>query len=100
MNIEIPAFSEKPESEQLESLRETAGLVADSMLRQGAEPQVISYALAYIATEMGLYLSDNSHRVFPFILEGIANAARTVKPMEEARTPSSADENVINFPTR
>jgi len=46
MNVEIPAFSEIPESEQLESVRETAGLVADSMLRQGAEPQVISYALA------------------------------------------------------
>jgi hypothetical protein len=45
-----------------------------SQLREGAAPPRLSFALALVATEMGLAIASDPVRVFPVVLEGITRA--------------------------
>jgi len=47
---------------------------ARNQMREGAAPPRLSFALALVATEMGLAIASDPVRVFPVVLEGIARA--------------------------
>lgn len=63
--------------------------VRDQM-SDGASAPDLSFALAYIATDLGLAISADPLRVFPVVLEGIAQASlahseATPAPVEERK---------------
>lgn len=58
---------------QEDVMRQARALV-DTLLDAGAEAPHISYALAYIATELGLIVADNPVRVFPVVLSAVSRA--------------------------
>lgn len=45
------------------------------LLERDASPSDISFALAYVATELGLAISNDPARVFPVVLNGASQAA-------------------------
>lgn len=50
------------------------GLVKRLLERQ-ATPADVSFVLAYVATELGLVISEDPVRVFPVLLNGLSRAA-------------------------
>jgi hypothetical protein len=44
-------------------------------LSAGATAPDLSYALAYIATDLGLHLAPDARQVFPVVLDGVARAS-------------------------
>ena len=52
---------------------------------KGAGAPEISYVLAFVATQFGLWFTDNSYRVFPVVLRGIDDASRQRMAEENAR---------------
>lgn len=45
------------------------------LLDRNASPADVSYALSFVATELGLSLTDDPARVFPVVLKGASQAA-------------------------
>ncbi len=45
------------------------------LLERDSSPADISYALSFVAVELGLSLSDDPTRVFPVVLKGASHAA-------------------------
>ncbi len=56
---------------------------AIALVEDGAHPPDVTYGLSYIATEMGLRLSRNSYRAFPFILAGASDAGMDAIKIEK-----------------
>jgi hypothetical protein len=78
----------------------TRGFIS-RLVEDGAEAREISYTLAYIATEFGLYITKNSYTVLPTILGGINDASdcameheKELPVEQEQRVP----DNVIQLP--
>ncbi|MEO2184106.1 MAG: hypothetical protein ABGY43_17585 [bacterium] len=70
-----------------------------AMLEDGANGRELVYSLTYIATDFGLYQTENSYHVFPRMLEGIVDAAQNVIEDEQSRKQVAAgDSNVLKLP--
>ena len=70
------------------------------LAEDGAHAKEISYILAYIATEFGLHITENSFRVFPMVLSGITDAGNSAIENErtaEAEHEVSIPDNVIQL---
>jgi hypothetical protein len=70
------------------------------LLVDGAKPQEVSYVLAYIATELGLRVTENSYMVFPMVLSGVKDAGDKAIEVEGARNAennASTPDNVIQL---
>jgi len=46
-------------------------------LKEDFQPQELSFALAYIAMELGLHYTNNSTMVFPVVMRAMAHAVDT-----------------------
>jgi hypothetical protein len=67
-------------SEKTLKLDEVVGRVAQltqSLLEDGAVPSEVAFALASVATDMGLQVAGDPLKVFPLLLAAIAGAANT-----------------------
>jgi hypothetical protein len=62
--------------ERCEILLELSREMADDLIHIGAEPPDISYFMAYVATELGLAVTNNSPMVYPRILDALRTAGR------------------------
>jgi hypothetical protein len=76
---------------------ELLGQVRDfvrELLDEEAAPPQITFCLAYVATELGLAMTDNSARVVPVVLDAVAHATRVMTQQEEGdeEEPSEGDE--------
>lgn len=49
--------------------------LCDAMIEDGAYGREIAYSLTYFATLLALYQTDNSAKVIPDLLRGMADAA-------------------------
>jgi hypothetical protein len=45
------------------------------LLEREASPSDVSFVLSYVATELGLVISEDPARVFPVVLKGLSQAA-------------------------
>src|SRR5690349_1970837 len=70
--IEAEDASGVPTEEDV--MRQARALVG-ALLDAGADAPHISYAFAYIATELGLVVAANPVRVFPVVLSAVSQAA-------------------------
>ena len=69
------------------------------LLDEGAAPPQISFCLAYVATELGLAMTDNSPRVVPVVLDAVAHATRVMTQQEdEDEEESSAVDGALSLP--
>lgn len=59
-----------------------------ALLGEGAAPSALSYALAFVATELGLALAPNPANVFPVVLSAVSHAAAQ---SEAGQDPPSDD---------
>ena len=67
-----------------------------AMLNDGAGGRELVYSLTYVATDLGLYQTDNSYHVFPRLLEGILDAAQNV--IEDELKQQQQEREVIDDP--
>jgi hypothetical protein len=51
--------------------------VTQSLLEEGASPSQVAFALTSVAADMGLQVAGDPLKVFPVLLDAIAEAART-----------------------
>ena len=68
------------------------------LTEDGATAREISYTLAYVATEFGLYITKNSYTVLPTILGGINDASDCAMELErelQAKQEQPVPDNVI-----
>jgi hypothetical protein len=84
-----------PNLPRAETTAAVRGCVA-SLLSAGASGSAISFALAFVATELGLQLSIDPTSVFPVVLHGVIAAA--CAHGETADTPA-ASESTDDQPT-
>ena len=82
--------------EQEEVCRKVRSMAA-ALVKKGAEPSDVSFALSMIATELGLEITDGNISVFPVVMSGItyavANAVEDrgdLEPVDEDATPIGA----------
>lgn len=61
------------------------------------KPQDLSFALAYIATELGLHFTKNSTSVFPVVLRAMAHAvdARNTDDDDSLKADNAEVEEVV-----
>ena len=57
------------------ALAQLSRKAVNELLNMGVSAEEISYMFAYVATELGLYHTENSFMVFPTVLDGINGAA-------------------------
>lgn len=74
-------------------------LLVRRLLEREVPAQDVSFALAYIAVELGLVLGNDAARVFPVVLAGASQAAADVladqqRQAEEAALPDRAPAGV------
>jgi hypothetical protein len=66
-------------SEKKPKLDEVMGRVAQvtqSLLEDGAEPSQVAFALTSVAADMGLQVAGDPLKVFPVLLDAIADVAK------------------------
>lgn len=61
-------------SEEQEDICRKVRSIVSSLIKQGAEPSEVSFALSLIATELGLEMTHGSISVFPVLMSGITHA--------------------------
>ncbi|MBT3448167.1 MAG: hypothetical protein HN445_02115 [Bacteroidetes Order II. Incertae sedis bacterium] len=62
-------------------------------LREGAKPSEVSFALSFVAADLGLHITDKDIRVLPVLFDGISMAIRCANDEEtESEDDSSEDE--------
>jgi hypothetical protein len=74
---------------ELEEILGRVAQVTQSLLEDGAKPSQVAFALASVAADMGLQVAGDPLKVFPVLLEAIADVA---KARLEAETQSLALE--------
>ncbi len=62
-----------------------------SLLNEGANSPDIAFGLAYVATEFGLAVADDSVQVFPVVLSAVTSATANHKAQTEETEVSSSD---------
>ena len=78
----------EPKQEALK-LDEVMGRIAhltQSLLEDGAAPSDVAFALASVATDMGLQVAGDPLKVFPVLLEAIAGVANSRLRMETEKS--------------
>ena len=75
----------------VELIRDLRSVVKEKM-DTGEQPKHISFAMAYVAAELGLYITDNSINVFPVVLDGVAEAARVMHARAKKGDDPSQEE--------
>lgn len=60
------------------------------LLERDASPADISYALSFVAVELGLSLSDDAARVFPVVLKGASHAASSYADQKQSKAENEA----------
>jgi hypothetical protein len=86
--------------ERYSTLGERTREFVGNLLVDGAKPQEVSYVLAYVATELGLRVTENSYMVFPMVLSGVKDAGDKAIEVEGARDRESntpIPDNVIQL---
>ena len=68
--------------------------IAKSLVKKGAEPSDVSFALSLVATELGLKVTEANISVFPVVMSGITHAVANV--MKE--TADSCEVEDADFP--
>ena len=69
------------------------------LLDEEAAPPQITFCLAYVSTELGLAMTDNSARVVPVVLDAVAHATRVMTQQDdEDEEESSAVEETPSLP--
>lgn len=63
------------------------------LLERGASPADISYALSFVAVELGLNLAENPARVLPVVLKGASHAATSYADHKQALTGAEGELN-------
>ena len=66
-------FSLDLNESQKEVCARTRGLIQE-LLKNGAQPSDISFVLSFLATELGLAVTEGSVSVVPVVFAGISNA--------------------------
>ena len=92
------AITQEQNSVDQGKLIERVRVVARQLLEDGAAPEAISYAFAYIATELGFAVATNPVDVFPVVLSAVvqASAANAACDENETRTPLSESAPPMN----
>jgi hypothetical protein len=62
-----------------------------TLLNGGAESPDITFGLAYVATEFGLAVAEESVQVFPVVLSAVTSAAANHKSQTEGTEASSSE---------
>lgn len=65
------------------------------LLEEDAAPPQISFCLAFVATELGLSVTDNSIRVLPVILDAVNHATRFMTQEDEEEQEASNEEPTL-----
>ena len=69
-----PCNEADTETIDLQEIHSATRQLVQSLYEQAAAPEDISYTLAYVAAEFGLWYTGNSFRVFPIVLKGLSDA--------------------------
>ena len=86
--VEIEVSPSEPTPEEVMSrVRALVGALLDA----GAEPPHVSYALAYVATELGLAVAANPVQVFPVVLSAVSSAAADHDHKDDGLQASGSD---------
>jgi hypothetical protein len=84
------------EQEKEPKIDEVIGRVANvtqSLLKDGAQPSQVAFALTTVAAEMGLQVAGDPLKVFSVLLEAIAGVAKTHLQVEtESRVLELTDQ--------
>ena len=75
--------------ERLNILSKVTRTFVRQMLNEDASAEEISYALGYVATELGLLLTNNSFKVFTTVLSGLQDAGTEAIHREKTSTPTN-----------
>ena len=62
-----------------------------TLLNGGAKPPDIAFSLAYVATEFGLAVAEESVQVFPVVLSAVTSATADHKSQTEETEVGSSD---------
>lgn len=63
------------EGPKVEAILTRVRSLVKRLLEREAKPADVSYVLSYVATELGLVISEDPVRVFPVVLRGLSQAA-------------------------
>jgi hypothetical protein len=74
----------------IEALAERVRAFVRDELRQGSEPPDLTYALAFVAAELGLALASDPVQVFPAVLEAIHRA--TTNKIQQSNSARDSEE--------
>jgi hypothetical protein len=91
---DLQSLQDHPEDqpERLNILSKVTRTFVREMLNEDARAEEISYALGYVATELGLLLTNNSYKVFTTVLSGLQDAGTEAIHREK----TNARANVID----
>jgi hypothetical protein len=93
--IAVDSYDEADsETIDLQEIGASVRQLVQSLYGQGADPEDISYAFAYVAAEFGLWYTNNSFRVFPIVLKGMTDASRQKIREENEEKTNFSDGNV------
>jgi hypothetical protein len=87
----IMSSSDNPFKQLMPALRE----FVNDRIGEDFQPQDISFALAYIATELGLHCTNNSTTVFPVVLRAMSHALDAHHSAECEKT-KEADDSALD----
>jgi len=73
-------------SEEMKDISRDVRAVIKSLLDKGAEPSDVSFVLGFLATELGLKVTEGSISVFPVVMTGI------IKAVDDAMKEYSQDD--------
>jgi hypothetical protein len=93
--VEVEETTSEPTPEEIMGrVRAMVGALLDA----SAAPPSVSYALAYVATELGLAVAGNSVQVFPVVLSAVSSAAADHKQegdgLQACGSDASASDDV------
>ncbi len=74
------------ESPKVEAILTRVRSLVKRLLEREAKPADVSYVLSYVATELGLVMSEDPARVFPVVLKGLSQAATNYAEAKVAET--------------
>lgn len=80
-------------SEEQEEICRKVRSMVKSLIKKGAEPSDVSFALSMIATELGLEITDGSISVFPVVMSGITHAVANA--VDERADIEEVDDDVM-----
>lgn len=86
------AVDEDEDSNKQDNLIDRVRIFVREMLDDAADPPAISFALAYVATELGLAVADSPAHVFPVVLDAVSRATSSTftDEVQDAKSEHSA----------